>query len=69
MKVKTATEKEGVMEMLKFVMATIIFIVLGNLINTTLPMQYSMLMLLALPVLYFVIYHKIFNIRVLRAEY
>ncbi|WP_397538021.1 hypothetical protein [Rummeliibacillus pycnus] len=55
--------------MLKFVMATIIFIVLGNLINTTLPMQYSMLMLLALPVLYFVIYHKIFNIRVLRAEY
>jgi len=55
--------------MLKFLMATLIFIVLGNLINTSLPMQYSMLMLIALPTLYFVVYHKIFNIRLFRTEY
>lgn len=53
--------------MIKFLMATIIFIVLGNLVNTTLPIQYSMLMLIAVPALYFVIYHKIFNIRLVRA--
>lgn len=49
--------------MLRFILATLLFIVIGNIINTALPMQYSMLMLIALPVLYFVIYHKIFNIR------
>ena len=55
--------------MFKFLAATIIFITVGNLINTTLPIQYSMVMLIALPVLYFVIYHKIFNIRTVIAEY
>ncbi|MGM9965915.1 MULTISPECIES: hypothetical protein [unclassified Rummeliibacillus] len=49
--------------MLKFILATLLFIIIGNLINTSLPIQYSMLMLIALPVLFFVIYHKIFNIR------
>lgn len=55
--------------MFKFLAATIIFIALGNVINSTLPNQYAMLMLIALPVLYFVIYHKIFKIKIMRAEY
>ncbi|WP_186725788.1 MULTISPECIES: hypothetical protein [Rummeliibacillus] len=49
--------------MFKFMVATLLFIVIGNVINTSLPVEYSMLMLIALPVLYFVIYHKIFHIR------
>lgn len=52
--------------MIRFLMATLIFIVLGTLLNTALPIQYSMLMLVMLPALYFVIYHKMFNIKLSR---
>lgn len=59
-------KKKGRYTMSKFLIATILFIIMGILVNTLLPLQFTVLLFIALPVFYFAIFEKLLNISLFR---